>query len=286
MATPIDRAEGLSVEDFRSRYSDRERPVVLVGVLRDWTIFKTWTPDYLKAHLGKMPVKVARSPDGGEYFNPDTGIDHSRTLLLPFDEFVDRAFDPAAKEKLYLLQATTDELGPLAREIVIPDYARPPVLYNNVWIGSADNVTRCHYDMQDNLLAQIVGKKRVTLFPSRHMRKMYPRSPFENKSNFSRVDVMRPDYERFPHFRDVPAYETQLEPGDMLYIPIHWFHHVLSLDAAISVNYWWRARLLQSLRPAAAWYWPRLVANGTVRHEIGSLVRRALPGLLPPRTRG
>jgi Cupin-like domain len=276
MGIPIDREEDLSVSEFHSRYSEPERPVVLVGALRGWASLKAWTPDYLKSVVGKRPVKVARSPAGGEYFDPDSGVDHAPTLVLPFDEFIDRAFDRAAEEKLYLLQVPTKELGPLADEIVVPEYARPPVLFNNVWIGSEGNITRCHYDMQDNLLAQVRGRKRLTLFPSRQMWRMYPRSPFINKSNFSRVDVMRPDYERFPRFRDVPAYEADLDPGDMLYIPIHWFHHVVSLEPAVSVNYWWRARLRQSLSPASVWYWPRLVANGTVRHEIASLVRKVL----------
>jgi hypothetical protein len=274
-ALPIGRAEGLSIEDFRSRYCEPELPVVLQGAIREWPLFETWTPEYLKSVLGAMPVKVARSPDRGEYFDPDTNVDHQRTLVLPFEQFIDRAFDGDSEEKLYLLQASTKELAPLERDIVMPEYARPPVLYSNVWIGSEGNVTRCHYDMQDNLLAQVVGRKRVTLFPSGNMWSMYPRSPFANKSNFSRVDVMRPDYQRFPRFRSVPAFETQLDPGDMLYIPIHWFHHVVSLDAAISVNYWWQARLRQALRPAALWYWPRMVANGYLLHEIADLARRA-----------
>jgi ribosomal protein L16 Arg81 hydroxylase len=280
MAVSIDRTEGLSVEDFHARYSEPERPVVLRGAIREWTLFKTWTPAYLKSLLGAHPVNVARSPDGGEYFDPDTGVDHRRTLVLPFDEFVDRAFNGGTKEKLYLLQASTKEFAPLTQEIVVPEYARPPILFNNVWIGSEGNVTRCHYDMQDNLLAQVVGRKRVTLFPSRHMRQLYPRSPFGNKPNFSRVDVIQPDYGRFPRFRDVTAYETQLDPGDMLYIPIHWFHHVVSLDAAISLNYWWRARLRQSLRPAALWYWPQMVANGHLKHEIAGLARKVATTLL------
>lgn len=274
MTVPIDSVEGLSVAEFRSRYSEPERPVVLRGAIRGWTVFKTWTPEYLKSLLGAMSVKVARSPDNGEYFDPETGVDHLRTLVLPFDEFIDRAFESGSTEKLYLSQIATEKLAPLMRDIVVPEYARPPILFNNVWIGSKGNITRCHYDMQDNLLAQVVGRKRVTLFPSRHLGRMYPRSLFVNKSNFSRVDVIRPDYERFPRFRQVPAYETQLDPGDMLFIPIHWFHHVVSLDAAISVNYWWRPRLLQSLRPASVRYWPRTVASGHIQHQITGFARR------------
>jgi lysine-specific demethylase 8 len=274
MAASIESIEQPTLGEFRTRYVDRERPVVLRGAIREWPLFRTWTPEYLKSVLGARPVKVARSPDGGEYFDPETGVDYVRDFILPFDQFVDRVFAKDSTEKLYLLQASLTEFPELAGEVVAPDYPPRPILFQNLWIGSGGNITRCHYDMQDNLLAQVVGRKRVTLFPSRDLWRMYPRSPFGNKSNFSRVDVERPDFGRFPRFRDVPALETQLEPGDMLYIPIHWFHHVVSVDASVSLNYWWQPRRRQSLRPPALWYWPRIAASGYLQHEIAKLARR------------
>jgi hypothetical protein len=58
------------------------------------------------------------------------------------------------------------------------------------------------------------------------------------------VDLARPDFDRFPRFRDALAVAqmVELEPGDAIYIPSLWWHHVQSLHSLnILVNYWWRA---------------------------------------------
>jgi len=42
-------------------------------------------------------------------------------------------------------------------------------------------------------------------------------------------------------FQEAPErLECVLEPGDLLYIPAKWWHHVRSIDASASVNVWWR----------------------------------------------
>ena len=48
--------------------------------------------------------------------------------------------------------------------------------------------------------------------------------------------------QHYPYFwENAPTrYACVLEPGDLLYIPKHWWHHVRSLETAASVNVWWR----------------------------------------------
>lgn len=59
----------------------------------------------------------------------------------------------------------------------------------------------------------------------------------------SKVNFEDPDYNRFPNFKDVKGYETVVGPGEVLYIPVYWFHHVESLpdnQYTISVNFWYK----------------------------------------------
>jgi hypothetical protein len=59
----------------------------------------------------------------------------------------------------------------------------------------------------------------------------------------SLVDFARPDLERFPKFAQAmdAALVAELEPGDALYMPSLWWHHVESLDGfGAMVNFWWR----------------------------------------------
>jgi hypothetical protein len=56
------------------------------------------------------------------------------------------------------------------------------------------------------------------------------------------VDFSAPDFELYPRFRDALAHArvAELEPGDAIYIPTLWWHHVEALEAFnILVNYWW-----------------------------------------------
>jgi hypothetical protein len=60
----------------------------------------------------------------------------------------------------------------------------------------------------------------------------------------SLVRLDQPDFERFPKFRAAlaAAQTAVLGPGDAIYIPPLWWHHVESLDPFnLLVNYWWHA---------------------------------------------
>ena len=59
----------------------------------------------------------------------------------------------------------------------------------------------------------------------------------------SLVSFREPDFARFPRFREAlsAAHVAELEPGDAIYIPPLWWHHVESLDPLNAlVNYWWK----------------------------------------------
>jgi hypothetical protein len=56
------------------------------------------------------------------------------------------------------------------------------------------------------------------------------------------VPLDNPDLERYPRFAQAleVAQSADVEPGDVVYIPFFWWHHVRSLDAFnVLVNYWW-----------------------------------------------
>ena len=57
----------------------------------------------------------------------------------------------------------------------------------------------------------------------------------------SQVDLYRPDLERFPRFAQARGVEAILQPGEVLYIPSMWFHHIECLDTpCTSVNFWFK----------------------------------------------
>ena len=90
-----------------------------------------------------------------------------------------------------------------------------------------------------------VGRRRFTLFPREQFRNLYL-GPIDNTPAgraVSMVDFHAPDFARYPGFREAlrHAQVVELEPGDALYIPSMWWHHVEGLAPFnVLVNYWWR----------------------------------------------
>ena len=99
---------------------------------------------------------------------------------------------------------------------------------------------QCHMDTYgDNVVVQVSGRKRWTLFPPSDTPYLYPlRVPFEESSVFSEVNVASPDLTRHPLFAKCHGVRVTLSPGDALFVPRHTWHFVEGLDTAVAVNLW------------------------------------------------
>lgn len=87
----------------------------------------------------------------------------------------------------------------------------------------------------DNILVQVVGRKRVVLFPPRDSPNLYL---VGDKSRL--LDIDTPNTDTFPNFSRATRYEAFLEAGEVLYIPALWFHNVTALEFGVAVNVFWR----------------------------------------------
>ncbi|KAL7465266.1 hypothetical protein ACHAXS_005593 [Conticribra weissflogii] len=149
------------------------------------------------------------------------------------------------------------------------DLGEGKIYHTMIWMGPGNTISPLHYDPLDNLLIQTVGWKRVLLFPPNGYdnqprggdairqrdggnRDVSEKIPFEgalwqyagvdgNQYNTSAVDIEQPDFKKYPDFALAPTpYECLLGPGDAVFIPKKWWHHVRSLEFSVSVNAWWR----------------------------------------------
>jgi hypothetical protein len=114
----------------------------------------------------------------------------------------------------------------------------------SVWIGNRSRIA-AHYDLPDNIACVVAGHRRFTLFPPEQLANLYVGPLDFNPAGqaISMVDFHQPDLARFPRFEEAlrHAQVAEMEPGDALFIPSMWWHHVEALDSFnILVNYWWR----------------------------------------------
>ncbi len=114
----------------------------------------------------------------------------------------------------------------------------------SIWIGNRV-VASCHFDAPDNLAVCAVGTREFTVFPPEQIDNLYPGplEPTPGGQVVSLVDFADPDDARYPRFREAlaTAQTARLEPGDAVFIPSMWWHHVRSIAPFnVLVNYWWR----------------------------------------------
>lgn len=125
---------------------------------------------------------------------------------------------------------------------------RPPLGLDgapaNIWIGGRSRIS-AHYDFSENLACVVAGRRRFILFPHEQLANLYvgPIDFTPAGQPISLVDFHKPDFARFPKFREAlkAALIAELEPGDAIFIPSMWWHHVEALSPFnILVNYWFR----------------------------------------------
>jgi len=122
-----------------------------------------------------------------------------------------------------------------------PDFVAPPFVPDGAFFSSVFRIASpgmqlwTHYDVMDNILVQIQGRKRVVLFPPSDALKLYLKG---DKSLV--IDIDDPDLTQFPRFSNATRHECFMEPGDVLFIPALWFHNVISLDFGVAINIFWR----------------------------------------------
>jgi hypothetical protein len=228
---------GITPEEFLDEHYAANWPVLLSGELAGWRAVDRWTPGYLKAKVGQAAVEVQAGRSADRDF--ERNMPAHRTSI-PFDEFVNRitngsgndlyltAFNSAANEAA--LAPLQDDLGFLDKLLNRGD-ARP---HGMMWIGGAGTFTPLHHDLTNNLLLQIVGRKRVLMVAPNATPRLY-----NDHHVYSQIrDLLEPGIvAHFPKLEGLYVHQIILNPGDALFIPLGWWHQVTSLDFSVTITH-------------------------------------------------
>ncbi|APA09111.1 hypothetical protein SS1G_03005 [Sclerotinia sclerotiorum 1980 UF-70] len=257
-------------------------PLIITSSIESWPARtqRPWSsPTYLLSQTigGRrlIPIETGRS-----YVDTDWG-----QKILPFKSFMQEYLllpvsdSPTPRKTTgYLAQHNLfSQIPTLRNDIRIPDYCytSPPPPHPscspslkekyaqtreldepllNAWFGPPGTISPLHTDPYHNILAQVVGRKYLRLYPPRETPRLYARGVEEggvDMSNTSAVDIgvlagwdgseteQENERRKFPMVKEARHWDCVLEEGEVLYIPVGWWHYVRGLSTSFSVSFWW-----------------------------------------------
>ncbi|NWI19439.1 KDM8 demethylase, partial [Crypturellus soui] len=239
-ADAVPRVRCPSLEHFRDNYFIPQKPVVLEGVVGHWPCMSKWSVDYLGQVAGCRTVPVEL---GSRYTDEEWS-----QQLMTVDDFINQYIMNKVcyshNSVGYLAQHQLfDQIPELKEDISIPDYCclgegEEDNITINAWFGPEGTISPLHQDPQQNFLAQVFGRKYICLYSPQDSENLYPHES-QLLHNTSQVDVENPDLIKFPNFRNASSQSCVLMPGQVLFIPVKYWHYVRSLDISFSVSFWW-----------------------------------------------
>ncbi len=254
-AGEIREVGGVDAGGLFARLAAETEPAVFRGLVSDWPLVQAALASdadagqYLLRFYQEAPVTafISESDIGGRIFYTDelaeTNFRQIKTRLGWVLDTLRAYKEDAAPKTVYMGSTTLDICLPgLSDDNSLPQGdIRASV---RIWVGNRTTVA-AHYDVFDNVACVCAGRRRFTLFPPDQLANLYvgPIDFTPAGQSISLVDLKNPDFDRFPRFETAleHARTALLEPGDAIFIPSMWWHHVEGLDAFnILINHWWR----------------------------------------------
>jgi Cupin-like domain len=257
VANPIRVLDGCRPDDipFQELLAGGQ-PALLKGLIKDWGLVKAGLRSDQEAmqylfsfYNGKSVSAAFGDPQfaGRLFYNEDFTELNFVNRRMPVNEVLQTIQTHLEDERppaVYIASTLVDaHLPGFRQENDLPFAAHgfDPIV--SVWIGNRTTAS-AHYDAPNNLACCAVGRRRFTVFPPEQIFNLYP-GPLQltpGGQAISVVDFANPDFEKYPRFREALAagQSAELEPGDAVYIPAMWWHHVEGLSRFNTlVNYWW-----------------------------------------------
>jgi len=243
------------------------RPAVLKGLVAGWPAVRagltspTELARYLAAFADDKPVPtLSVSPEaGGRFFyTPDMRAFNFQRRPQALRALLDDLIAGLGRNDGSARAAQSASVA-----TCLPDFEQhnptpliDPTAPPRIWIGDRA-IVAAHFDLFENIACVVGGRRRFTLFAPEQVRNLYV-GPFELTPAgvpISLVDFDNPDLDRYPRFAEAmdAAEVAELDPGDAIYIPYLWWHHVRALEGLnVLVNYWWNRTAAGVPPPMAA----------------------------------
>jgi hypothetical protein len=229
----IPRESALSEIEFLERYYAANRPVIIEDVVSQWPACTRWSLAFLKERFGSEMVRFQKRNGAGDH--REAFVDRTRSATL--GEYVDMIQSAEGKD-CYLIAhdrlLDKPAFRPLFDDLPFDEryFDMEKVVGRTfLWLGPPGSSTPMHRDLGNVYFAQIVGEKRVKMIPSKQLHLVYNEVGYH-----SEVDFDEPSTDEFPLLKRASVIEEVIKPGELLFIPVGWWHSVRSLDVTMTLT--------------------------------------------------
>jgi hypothetical protein len=257
----IERVKSISKSEFVQNYVKPQIPVVIENLVDDWPAATKWNFDYIKEKVGDkiVPLYDDRPVDYKDGFNEPHAT-------MKMSAYIDLLQKEPTKYRIFLYNVLK-EVPELQEDFDFPDIGlRLMKSLPMLFFGGEDAHTFMHYDID---LANILhfhfqGKKECILFPNAEKKHMYkvPHSLITHES----IDFSNPDFVKWPALKNAKGYKTELEHGNVLYMPEGYWHYMRYITPGFSMSMRAIARNPKNLS--------RAIYNIFIMRNIDNLMRR------------
>lgn len=228
---PIERVATISPQDFVENYVKKQQPLVIEKLTEDWPAYQKWHLQYIKEIAGDkiVPLYDDRPVTHKDGFNEA----HAK---MKMSEYVDLLKREPTSYRIFLYNLMR-EVPELQHDFHWPKLGiklvkQLPMLF----FGGENSKVFMHYDIDySNILHfHFHGKKQCILFHPDQTPYLYkiPHSLIVRED----IDFDQPDFKKWPALAKAHGFITNLNHGEMLYMPEGYWHYMKYLTPGFSMS--------------------------------------------------
>jgi hypothetical protein len=259
--TEIKRVKSISKEDFYHNYFKKQIPVIIEQLTEDWPAYDKWKLSYIKEIAGDkvVPLYDDRPVSYKDGFNEA----HAK---MKMSDYIDLLESKPTAYRIFLYNLMK-EVPELQKDFKFPDLGikiikQMPMLF----FGGENSKVFMHFDIDYSNIFHFHfhGKKQCILFDQEQTKYLYkvPHSLISRED----IDFDNPDYNKFPALKNAQGYITNLNHGEMLYMPEGYWHYMKYVTPGFSMS-------LRSI-PKQPKYLAKAVYNIFVMRHFDNLMRK------------
>lgn len=223
-----------------------------------WPALHQWkSPTYLQKHLPAVLHRVTTVRAGYPYIyaansrplaklptSQRAWWQHTRKDTVSFANFITRC---NASTFYDYVQGWANDFETLAHDLTVSGHGTNAWMHQNratqwktkqqVWCScNAHSGSHVHHDHSHNVIVQLVGSKRFILTPPHQWNKFRDAPRISRFVSFSQRNFTAAEAAEAAQDQIQNSMDVTLNPGDVLYIPPFWWHHVITTTSQLTIG--------------------------------------------------